>query len=438
MEYIIRNFLRIFIILLTFSFLSLSITANSVDPSFSTLVQTSRFRDGTVYFLVALPDGKMLAGGYFNSYNGQKVGGLIRLNPDASLDTTFNNRIVVAGTFPRFAPLLDGKILLFGTFDLENGLHYQRKVVRLNADGTIDDTFQSAIGGLVSSVASDLTGKIIVGGPVEVNVNGIIEYKKLVRLNEDGSIDPSFNPIALQRPCGIVIKMGTKIVCETYEPSTGWDKLLRFNEDGSIDSTFQSTFLPETEIRAIKGQSDGKILVLSPAKVRRINENGELEAGFQVDFSSNHPPNQMHILEDGRFVVSTYGGSIIGQFINRYLSDGTIDNSFSQYHNTLSLLGPTVLDPEGGVIVSGDNMGFAPASNQFIRLAPNGNPDPSFNAGESGFQWVEDGKVQAIVLLPDQKILIGGDFDRIGGVAGTWMFRFRSVLKEPAIVLRIL
>jgi hypothetical protein len=39
-------------------------------------------------------DGKILASGAFNTYNGQPVGGLIRINADGSLDTTFNYNLL--------------------------------------------------------------------------------------------------------------------------------------------------------------------------------------------------------------------------------------------------------------------------------------------------------------------------------------------------------
>ena len=43
-----------------------------------------------MYAIKVLAGGKILIGGGFTSYNGTPVGGIARLNPDGTLDTTFN------------------------------------------------------------------------------------------------------------------------------------------------------------------------------------------------------------------------------------------------------------------------------------------------------------------------------------------------------------
>lgn len=44
---------------------------------------------GAVSSILPLPDGKLLVGGYFNQYRGVRVPNLVRLNPDGTLDETF-------------------------------------------------------------------------------------------------------------------------------------------------------------------------------------------------------------------------------------------------------------------------------------------------------------------------------------------------------------
>src|SRR5262245_55329751 len=65
-----------------------------VDPSFNPQVQTNSYNWKWVNQIQALPDGKILALGGFNNYDRVPVGKLIRLNPDGSLDPTFNNQTV--------------------------------------------------------------------------------------------------------------------------------------------------------------------------------------------------------------------------------------------------------------------------------------------------------------------------------------------------------
>lgn len=63
---------------------------------------------------------------------------------------------------------------------------------RINADGSVDDGFSSGIGPdqAVKTILIDENGKIIIGG--EFVMYNEVEASKLVRLNEDGSIDEEF------------------------------------------------------------------------------------------------------------------------------------------------------------------------------------------------------------------------------------------------------
>ena len=101
------------ILLLIFSFISEN--RAGVDTTFNAQVQTTTYRTKFVTHLVTLSDGKTLASGNFNNYNGEPVGGFIRLNADASLDTTFNNDLMATGSTPNTILIQpDGKIMIGG------------------------------------------------------------------------------------------------------------------------------------------------------------------------------------------------------------------------------------------------------------------------------------------------------------------------------------
>ncbi len=92
---------------------STSAQIGSVDPNFNAVVDTASFAEKRIDQLVVLPDGKIMVGGRFNQYNGQPVGSLVRLNPDGSLDTSFNSNLFAANT--NIGPILvqpDGKLIL--------------------------------------------------------------------------------------------------------------------------------------------------------------------------------------------------------------------------------------------------------------------------------------------------------------------------------------
>jgi hypothetical protein len=74
--------------------------------------------------VVELPDGKVLMGGTFTNYAGSSYDHLVRLNADGSLDYTFNsghqgpqNSVYDIDVMP------DGRILICGNFVQYNGVN---------------------------------------------------------------------------------------------------------------------------------------------------------------------------------------------------------------------------------------------------------------------------------------------------------------------------
>ena len=66
------------------------------------------------------PDGKVLIGGTFLTVGGMMRNSIARLNPDGSVDTTFNANILAPGVFA-IAVQPDGKILIGGFFSIASG-----------------------------------------------------------------------------------------------------------------------------------------------------------------------------------------------------------------------------------------------------------------------------------------------------------------------------
>jgi uncharacterized delta-60 repeat protein len=106
----------------------------------------------------------------------------------------------------------DGKLLVVGNFTVV-GATARSNIARLNADGTIDSTFDppdfiKLVSGYIRSldtvsiraVAVQPDGKILVGGDF-TSVNDV-PRARLARLNADGSLDPTLNNVAMTVPFG--------------------------------------------------------------------------------------------------------------------------------------------------------------------------------------------------------------------------------------------
>src|SRR5439155_9477969 len=141
------------------------------------------------------PDGKMVIGALQISPVSHRSRPIInRLNTDGSLDSSFvttsagDESILYA-----MALQPDNRILVGGNFGSGHAM-----LLRVNADGGLDSTFSWGTAGGASDVFSlgvQSDGKVLVGGSFLIGTfsNGFVS--SFCRLNADGSLDSSFDPV---------------------------------------------------------------------------------------------------------------------------------------------------------------------------------------------------------------------------------------------------
>src|SRR6185503_2952490 len=130
---------------------------------------------------------------------------VVRYNPDGSLDTSFNGKGIVSTPVGNadsgasdLAIQADGKIVVAGTsgiFRSGSSGNGSFAIVRYNADGSLDTSFNSSgkvitpVGG-AGSVALQADGKIVATGSTgNLSSSNFVT----VRYNPDGSLDTSLN-----------------------------------------------------------------------------------------------------------------------------------------------------------------------------------------------------------------------------------------------------
>ena len=242
----------------------------------------------------------------------------------------------------------DGKILVVGYAN--NGSDNDFAVIRLNSNGSLDNTFDSDgkatydLGGTDNgnSVAIQSDGKIVVAG--YSNVNGTYDFA-VIRLNSDGSYDTGFDtdgivttPIGTGTDEGLSVAIdgNGKIVVGGFS-NNGTDNdfaVVRYNSDGSLDTGFDSDGKVTTDLNSsddqgqrIALQLDGKIILTGFTKngtyyqfgAVRYNSNGSLDTGFNSDgiFSLGIGPNSAFgygvvIQSDGKIVFAGYARNYTG------------------------------------------------------------------------------------------------------------------------------
>ncbi|HON09218.1 MAG TPA: delta-60 repeat domain-containing protein, partial [Verrucomicrobiota bacterium] len=146
-----------------------------------------------VYTVVPINNGGVLIGGGFTTVGTNAAGHIARLHPNGSFDDTFAIGFGANGNVRSIALQSDGKIIVAGEFTSFNRVS-TKYVVRLNSDGTVDQTFNTGLGpdGTVYSVAVDSQGGVIIGGDF-TTVNGV-PRNRIARLNSNGKVDLLFDP----------------------------------------------------------------------------------------------------------------------------------------------------------------------------------------------------------------------------------------------------
>jgi uncharacterized delta-60 repeat protein len=307
--------------------------------------------------LVALADGKMLVIGYLISYNGVVINkSILRLNANRTIDSTFNSGIgFTADIAFRIAIQPDGKIIAIGEFDSYNGTPANR-IIRLNSDGTIDASFNIGTGFNNSAFGINIQpdGKIIIVGTF-TSYNGTAA-SRIIRLNSDGTIDASFNigtgidsPSALigviaVQPDGKIIIVGGFF--DSYNGTPTATGIIRLNSDGTLDNAFNlvaGAGLNDSGASDVLLQQDGKIIISgyfntynnSPVTygLIRLNSDGTLDNTFNpggLGFNAGSDINCI-LFQGSRILVGGYFSSYNGvplSAIIRLNSDGTLDNTF--------------------------------------------------------------------------------------------------------------
>lgn len=361
---------------------------------------------------------------------------ITRLNPDGTLDTTFDTDghvlipfdFIASGEGTDIATCValqsDGKILVGGSIEMSEDGDHDMAVVRLNFDGSPDLSF--GIGGKaifgfdlggdfddqVTGIGIAPDGKIIVGGYAQVSDSGNYDFA-VARLSSQGFLDTSFSQDGL--------------------------KTVAFNLGGDLDD----------RANALAVQADGRIFLAGSAQrsrsgdfdfaVAKIDTRGNMDSSFNKSGKKTISFNLGGDRQDLATSVAIQGNTVIlagsarvdsngntDFAVARLKKNGSPDKSFNRSgkrtigfnlggHNEDRAL-TMLAQSNGRLILAGsaqltdsDNYDFA-----LIRITINGSIDPTF--GSEGFRRIpidsiSDGRdqVQAIAVDPnaDSFLVVG-------------------------------
>ena len=406
-------------------------TAGLLDPSFN----VGQGADNGVLAVAQDSSGKIFMGGTFANYNGVLRNKMNVVNPDGSIDYTFNPGSSANNYMLSIIPLNSGKTLIGGSFTIYNGV-YKGSITKINDDGSNDPTFNTGSGAnsIVYTMAKTGDKFIVAGGFTTFNGTAA---NSIIKLNEDGTVDPTFNTGtgANSDIYDMKIQNDGKIVIVGYFTSFNGvpsNRIARLNSDGSRDTTFNIGTGLNNRVDKVLIQPDGKIILVgsftvfngaSKLRIARLNTDGTLDTTFTV--SANNPVYAIARQDDGKLIL---GGAFSAlntssaPRIGRINADGTFDNTFNVGNGPNAAINALTVSPSGKIVVGGGFTSFDSGVQQsFVQLNSNGSIDTGFQ-NPTG----TNSNVITLVFQNDGKLLIGGYFTAYNGTGRNRIARINT------------
>ncbi|KOY87387.1 hypothetical protein AD998_15670 [bacterium 336/3] len=380
------------------------------DPTFI----TGTGFNGVVTQIVLQSDEKILVRGDFTEYNGRPANRIIRLNADGSRDESFQIGTGFNKTVYKIVLQPDGKIVVGGDFTEYNGVSANR-IIRLNADGSRDSNFQIGTGfdDLVNYIALQSDGKILASGNF-ISYNGIVYSKPVLRLNADGTIDSSFQ-VDLSEfdrgysvsyvgvlSSGKIILAGSFIKLVTYISigstinSLSIKVCIGLNANGTLDKNYQG-------YTYISSLADAGSIRMDHTAIY-LTKNDEIRIGLLTRYSyiSSLYSSYKFLDEKGR----EYDSKLDAIFIAGEINDFLIDSDESLFF-------------AGGGFCRGNvffnnltrkNECDGQEYKNIVKFNADRSLNKNFNVGK-----LFNGNFFVVAVQSDGKILVGGDFTSYDG-----------------------
>jgi uncharacterized delta-60 repeat protein len=243
------------------------------------------------------------------------------------------------------------------------------------------------------TVASYVDGRILAGGSFSGS-----QYQNLLRLYTSGlglRIDTAFKPNVNNTVYAAVV----------------------LNDDSAL---IGGSFSSITKSPAAAVYRNG---------LAQLLPSGEVATNFNANFGAGSIIYAILLLEDGRFLVGGSFTNVAGRPIHNLVQlnpDGSLDPQFHPGEGPNDAVLALAVQPDGKILIGGDftQVDGVPGL-RLALLLPNGALDTSFDTRAGA-----NGPIQALLILPDESLVVGGDFTRIEGMARTGLARF---VRKPLI-----
>lgn len=330
------------------------------------------------YDMVTLPDDKFIMAGYTNVSNKNIL--LVKFKADGEIDSTFGNNGVseidatIGGDEEAWAieVLYDGKLLITGALETMTGIN--GFVMRLNSDGTVDNSFGT--GGTGKTEFNAGSNILTIGADIHLLAGGNF----LIGATLLGVASQDMGVFKFTQGGGQAVSFGT-----------GGVSIIDFGGDERL---YDLDVLSDGRIVAV-GYTEN---ATTNGAIALIKSNGEIDSSFSMnglyDFDEGSGLNVVTSVavtpDDKIFVAGSEGvGDDVDGFIMKFSNTGNFDISFSTDGKLFSDIGMTngiylygiSLIEDNRVLTTGYIDGQSLTSTYALMVESNGSPVTDFAPG---------------------------------------------------------
>lgn len=427
------------------------------DTSFNKGIGT----DGDIRNLIVAKDGGIIIQGTFGHYMQEPVATmLIRIDSNGVLDRSFNpyrTSYNYSGV-SAMALQADGKLLVAGLAIGTQG-YDTTGLIRLNRDGTLDTSFKPRSGlkayDFIKGITVQKDGKIVIGGTFTSWAG--TPATGLVRLNPNGDRDNSFVLQGLGLELGgATMPPSVYVIRELPDSSlliggnfifyNGWPRtgLVKLHSDGSLDNNFvQDPSIPVSSnfiVYDIALTGENKILLGGHfygwnnrySDLIVLQSNGMADTISPISGPDPSQPytasgiSRIFLNRDNSFLTfGSFTGVYNGMYHNNlslYTSQHKVDSSFVNRFQKRGRLFQTIPQSDNKILVAGDFNQYALDNSlprqSMARLNKDGSLDTIFkNTSLNGF-------VFGMAQQDDSAVLAVGSFTQVGSTPRNGIARF--------------
>jgi uncharacterized delta-60 repeat protein len=342
----------------------------------------------------------------------------------------------------------DGKLLVGGVAQVGRNIS-RSAIVRYTTDGSVDRSFGHD--GFVltdEGEPNETTYAVAAGADSTIVAAGLYGGTlSLVRLDEDGNLDPTFGdagysslPASIVPTSvdfvldddGTVVATGIRrVVDDTHLVVTRLGTDGRVREDFGVAGVLTIPLLSSSDSARVAIQDDGKIVVAADEYQRlvvaRWSAGGLLDESFGYGgtmkrLSDVFVVTSIVLQPDEKILVR--GSGLVGEIVARYRNDGFFDSSFGNegivelpFQPTPSSRSTVIVQRDGKIVLGGGHWNGGDSDFSLLRLRPNGRRDAAF--GARGVLVTDLGashdEVASIVAQSDGKIVVAGTYQGLHG-----------------------